>query len=61
MVQVGDFDPLSYKHARVVVPSTGGAGPATVAALLINTFHLASEVTGFTPEHLMILRNNNDK
>ncbi|MBT7368204.1 bifunctional 5,10-methylenetetrahydrofolate dehydrogenase/5,10-methenyltetrahydrofolate cyclohydrolase [Candidatus Woesearchaeota archaeon] len=46
-IQVGDFHKTAYEKAKIVVPSPGGSGPGTVAALLVNTWKLACKKENF--------------
>ena len=49
-IQVGDFHKDAYSNAKVVVPSPGGSGPGTVAALLVNTWNLACAMEKYKPK-----------
>jgi methylenetetrahydrofolate dehydrogenase (NADP+) / methenyltetrahydrofolate cyclohydrolase len=51
-IQVGDFSKEAYMKARFFIPSPGGTGPGTIAALLSNTYYLACKKMDYFPKEL---------
>jgi methylenetetrahydrofolate dehydrogenase (NADP+) / methenyltetrahydrofolate cyclohydrolase len=52
LIQVGDFSREAYQNARFVIPSPGGSGPGTIAALIANTYNLACKKMNYFPSEI---------